>query len=410
MRRNALIVCILLLLALMSFRHPLQGDRISDKIQLNGFLSQGFIYTTKNDFIPQSSESGSFEFNEFALTISSDVSDKLRLGFQLLARDFGPIGNHTIKLDWGFADYRFSNAIGLRVGKIKTPIGLYNEIRDTDALYPMVVLPVSIYDEAFRPVFVAHNGIGLYGNLDIGLGRLNYHVFTGGINHPPDATYLSQIRNAINRGIAAYGMSISPLEMDTQAFYGGRLIWNLPVGLRLGGSLISMRGSFNGEMSSPMGSYTAFGKMKIKEGFFLSAEWTFGNFTLTSEYMELPVYLEMDMMGQVQTISDETQQGWYVSGSFLFGDNVTVYVTYDQFFQEKGDTEGESASSAGLPAYFGWQKDLVAGIRYDVNFNWTIKAECHFFDGVAKSAVFFPNFLEAEQKWFMLAGKISYNF
>mgnify|MGYP001550083260 FL=1 len=150
--------------------------------------------------------------------------------------------------------------------------------------------------------------------------------------------------------------------------------------------------------------------MKIKEGFFLSAEWSFGNFTLTSEYMELPVYLEMDLLGAVRTISDETQQGWYITGSFLFGDNVTIYLTYDQFYQNKDDRTGESAVQSGLPAFFGWQKDMVAGIRYDVNFNWTIKAECHFFDGVAKSAVFFPDFTSAEQKWFMVAGKISYNF
>ncbi|HLP58585.1 MAG TPA: hypothetical protein VK186_07145, partial [Candidatus Deferrimicrobium sp.] len=48
-------------------------ESISDRIQLNGFLSQGYVYTTKNDFIPQSSKNGSFEFNEAALSITADV-------------------------------------------------------------------------------------------------------------------------------------------------------------------------------------------------------------------------------------------------------------------------------------------------------------------------------------------------
>jgi hypothetical protein len=53
---------------------------------------------------------------------------------------------------------------------------------------------------------------------------------------------------------------------------------------------------------------------------------------------------------------------------------------------------------------------MVIGARFDINFNWTIKAEWHFIDGVAKSAVFFPDTFNAEQKWNMLALKLSYNF
>lgn len=412
MRRCTLFFGALAMLMILGNGSQLNAERISEKIQLNGFLSQGYVYSTHNDFLPQSSDSGSYEFSEFALTFSSDLSDKLRLGFQLLSRDFGPIGNHVVKLDWGFADYRFSKGFGLRVGKIKTPMGLYNEIRDTDALFPMVILPQSIYDESMRPVFVAYDGAGIYGIIPVGLGRLDYHLFSGGVNHPTDAPYLSQIRNAINRGMAPLGMSISPLKMDNQVFYGGRLIWNTPLeGMRLGFSLVNMRARFAGQMSIPMmGSVDVAGNMKIKNCFFLSAEWSIGNFTFSSEYMELPVALSMNLMNQLIPLSDETMQSWYVMGSYLFGDKLTLYVYYDQFYSDKGDSEGDSAAKAGLARFFGWQKDWVTGFRYDVSFNWTVKAECHFIDGVAKSAVFFPDFLHARQKWFMVAGKISYNF
>jgi hypothetical protein len=395
----------------MGYNH---AESISEKINLNGFLSQGYVYSTHNDFIPQSSRNGSFELNEFGLTFSADVSKKLRVGFQVLARDFGPMGNHQLKLDWGFADYRISNALGIRIGKIKAPFGLYNEIRDTDALYPMVILPQSIYDEAKRAVFVAYNGIGVHGSLDFGTGGLNYHFFTGGVNHPEVAPYMTQIQTAINTGMsmAGLGMSISPIAMDTQFYFGGRLIWRTPInGFRMGGSYLSLRSEFNSMLTVPlMGQMPVFGAMRIKDAFFLSAEWAIGNFTLSSEYMELPVQLFLTLFGQEMELLKEIQQGWYVMGSYVFNDKLTLYGFYDQFYADKGDTIGYSSIRLGNPGYYGWQKEWVAGLRYDVSFNWTIKVEYHIIDGLAKSYVFFVGMPETEQKWNMVAAKISYNF
>jgi hypothetical protein len=383
-------------------------ESISERIQLNGFLSQGYVYSTHNDFIPQSSKNGSFEMNEFALTISADVSKKLRLGFQLLARDLGRIGNHEIKLDWGFADYRVSNAFGIKVGKIKTPFGFYN----TDALFPMAVLPQSIYDESMRSVFIAYNGAGLYGNLDTGVGNLNYHLFFGGVNHPVDSPYMIQIGTAINAGLSEFGLSIDPIVMDTQMFYGGRVIWKTPLpGLRLGSSYVYLKTKFNSMMDIPGANpERVYGYMKVKHGFFLMGEWSIGNFTLTSEYMELPVEISLDLFGEHMILSDETMQGWYIMGSYLFGDKVTLYTYYDRFYADKGDTTGQSSIRLGNPAYFAWQKDLTMGLRFDISFNWTVKGEFHIIDGLSKSYVFNDDLTNTMQKWNLIAVKLSYNF
>ncbi len=388
-------------------------ESISERIQLNGFLSQGFVYSTHNDFIPQSSKNGSFEMNEAALAITADVSKKLRLGFQLLARDLGRIGNHQIQLDWGFAEYRFANAFSLRIGKIKTPFGFFNEFRDTDALFPMVVLPQSIYDESMRAVFIAYNGSAFCGNLNLGnAGSLNYHLFLGGVNHPLDAPYMIQIYTAVNVGLAPYGMSISPIIMDTQEFVGGRLIWKTPLpGLRLGGSFVHMKTKFNSMLTIPgLDPMKVYGHMKIDKGFFLSGEFNLGNFTLTSEYMELPVALSLDLTGQEETLSDEIMQGFYVMGSYLFGDKITLYSYYDRFYADKGDYEGLSSIRLGNPPYFAWQKDFTVGVRIDINFNWTLKVEWHTVNGLSKSYVFNDDLLNTKQKWNIFATKLSYNF
>ena len=414
MKRKAFILCLcgFIILVLWCGSRYVYGERISERIQLNGFISQGFIYSTHNDFIPQSSVDGSFQFSEIGLIFSVDVVEKLRIGCQFLARDFGPIGNYNVTLDWGFADYRFSNAFGIRVGKIKAPLGFYNEIRDTDTLFPMAVLPQSIYDESYRSVLLAYTGIGFHGDLDIGIGSLSYNLFTGGADHASDAPYLTQIRTAINRGLAQTGMSISPLQMETQAFLGGRLQWKTPIrGLRLGGTYAYLRARYEGDLTIPSGgTATTSGRARIKNYFVLSGEWAIGNFTLSSEYMELPVELYLELFGDELQLTDETQQGWYILGSYVFADRLTLYIYYDQFYQAKGDSEGNTAVRLGLPNFFGWQKDIVMGARYDISFNWTVKAEWHILDGVAKSAVFFSDIQNPRRKWNMLAVKISYNF
>ncbi|MCP5054610.1 MAG: hypothetical protein GY940_46010 [bacterium] len=411
MKKNVLCYSLFLILCCGSLSVSVMAEKVSERIQLNGFLSQGFVYTTENIFLPESGTNGSYEMNEFALTVSVDVTEKLRFGLQFLARDFGPIGNHKIELDWGFADYRFANEFGIRVGKIKTPIGFYNEIRDTDALYPVVILPQSIYDETLRPVFIAHNGLDIYGHLNFGAGGLDYHFFTGGMNHSSESPYLSDIQNSINVGIAEMGLSISPLEMDTRAFYGGRLIWKTPIrGLQLGGSLVNLKTRFNSQLTIPfVGVAPVSGSLDVKNAFLLSGRWAIGDFTVSAEYMELPALITLALTGQELEVSDNTLQGWYVMASYIFGDKLTLYSYYDQYYADKGDKEGLFSIRLGNPGYFSWQKDFVFGVRYDVNFNWTIKAEWHRVDGLGKS-VRFNNPLESEQKWNMIAARLSFNF
>jgi len=174
---------------------------------------------------------------------------------------------------------------------------------------------------------------------------------------------------------------------------------------------VYLKTRFHGSLSNPFSApITVFGSMKVSEFFFLSGEWTLGNFTLSTEYMELPPLLKLELFNEEILLTDEIQQSWYVMGSYVFADKLTLYGYYDRFLSDKGDSEGNSAVRLGLPNFFGWQKDIAFGARYDISFNWTVKAEYHIIDGVAKSAVFFPAYHEAKQKWNMLALKMSYNF
>ena len=74
-------------------------------LDIHGFLSQGYLQSDHNNFLADTEE-GTFEFREYAINASSNLTDQLRIGAQLFGRDFGDFGNDEIVLDWGFADFR----------------------------------------------------------------------------------------------------------------------------------------------------------------------------------------------------------------------------------------------------------------------------------------------------------------
>lgn len=113
-----------------------------DDFFISGFVSQGYLVTSENDYIVHNSRDGNFEFNEAALNVSIMPSDRRRVGMQLMARDFGQLGNNNLYLDWAYGDYRWRDCLGFRAGKVKLPMGFYNQGREIDMLRTSIFLPV----------------------------------------------------------------------------------------------------------------------------------------------------------------------------------------------------------------------------------------------------------------------------
>ena len=156
------------------------------EVEIHGFISQGYLKTDRNNYMADT-EDGTFQFNEMGINFQTRVSEKLKIGTQFIARDLGTIGNDEIKIDWAFADYRYSNIIGVRAGSLKIPIGFYNEARDVDSVRTNIILPPSIYAEEWRDVFVGLKGVGIYGRLP---GRVSYVLQNGTLDLPLDSGYM----------------------------------------------------------------------------------------------------------------------------------------------------------------------------------------------------------------------------
>ena len=136
-------------------------------IDIHGFASQGYLYSDENNFFTANTKDGTFAYNEVGINFSTQPIDDLRIGMQLFSRDLGEMGNNDITVDWALGDYRVKDWLGIRAGKIKRPLGLYNDVRDADMARTVIFLPQGIYPEIQRDVINAIQGAELYGNLPL---------------------------------------------------------------------------------------------------------------------------------------------------------------------------------------------------------------------------------------------------
>jgi hypothetical protein len=355
-----------------------------------------------NNFLAESKE-GTFQINEVGLTIASQVNDQLRLGLQVLSRDLGGDGNNEFRLDWGYADYHYADWLGVRMGKIKRPMGLYNEERDSDFLRPMAFLPQSIYDEVRRDMLVAYQGVGLYGNVPVSfLGDLDYQVFKGEFNFPDDSLFTLSLKENANAVAAKKGLlPFTDLKVTNKYVEGAWFVLNTGFeGLRLGVSFLKGKQELflNGNSLSQ-------GELTVKGRTICSLEYSVGKFTLASELGETD---RRQIILNTTNVDGKTLER-YIMATYEVSKHISLSAVYDEYYNDKHDRGGNSFVSQGKPAYLGWRKDLGLGLRYDVNSNWALKAEWHKVDGGALyMTVLNPNGVQRDWNYMIL--KSSFNF
>ncbi len=157
-----------LLLALLSLGGVRLAGQSLEDLQIHGFATQGFLYSSHNNYLTMSSSKGSLQWTEGAISLNDSLSDNLRLGMQLHMYQMGQIGGPNVVIDWASGDYRLNDQLGFRAGKVKLPMGLYNDSQDVDSLFLWVLLPESIYPVDNRDFDLALLGAEAYGEQSLG--------------------------------------------------------------------------------------------------------------------------------------------------------------------------------------------------------------------------------------------------
>ncbi len=356
-----ILVCILLLLANSNvYAADLQ------KIQVHGFISQGYLLSDQYDYITANTEDGTFEFNEFGINGMVQITDDLRVGMQLLSRDLGEIGNNDVKIDWAYADYSFKNWLGIRAGRMKMKYGLYNQSRDIDAARTSLFLPTSVYfDESFRSIVSTITGVGIYGFLP---GNISYEIQVG----------------------AADMSDAEGIESDSDNFAAG-LEWETPLeGLKIGASY------------NRIGSSSDTYKSKVRTPV-LSVEYLNGRFRAASEYKQT----KLDMLiGGINY--GATSEDYYIDMSYQFTDWFALGTCYSVAYNDKDDRDGDSYEAMGMPSAMAWLKDFSLTARFDINEYWLVKLEGHAMNGLKGAAI--GDETDPDKNWFLFGIKTTVSF
>jgi hypothetical protein len=210
-------------------------------VQVHSFGSQGFVTSSNNNYLTMDSKDGSFAFTDVGANISMPVTDKFRVGAQFYTRNVGNLGNWGPTLDWVMGDYKFKDWLGVRAGKVKTVLGLYNDTQDMEFLHTWALVPQATYPLDTRGDTIAHLGADIYGNIALKrLGSFSYTLYGGHRPSDPKGGYVYSL-DAPQNGSSSNAAIPSNRSVDSYGgpVYGSDLRWTTPVkGVVAGVSLL----------------------------------------------------------------------------------------------------------------------------------------------------------------------------
>jgi len=322
-------------------------------LQIHAFVGQGYIRTTKNNYLVQDSTRGSFEFTEVGVNFTQSLTDNLRTGIQLFARQLGKDGDFRARMDWFYLDYRFADWLGLRAGRTKIPFGLYNEVNDIDSARVPILLPQAVYPIINRNILLAQTGAELYGYLALGqAGGLEYRIYGGTLFADPPVLGPGAVLN----------------KYEARYLAGARLLWETPLdGLRVGGNVQALRLDTNLTISLPSGMPLTIEEDVPFRLWLASAEYAAHDLLLAAEFGHW--HADVDITGMPQ--ASVTNQRFYGMASYRIAPWFSPGVYYSSLLTDEHKPLTRD----------NYQHDLAATLRFDINPYWLLKLEGHYIDG-----------------------------
>jgi len=321
-----------------------------NNVQIHGFGGWGYGRTDGNNYII-GSEKGEFRNINFSLNLTARPYENLTINTQAIWET--DINNQTVQLDYAFAEWRFSDLFQFRIGKIKTPFGIYTEVFDVGTTRPFYSLPQSLYGTPGL-VTKSYLGIGLSGSqfydsdwglqYDLYMGQLFLRKYT---SPRPD--------NLIESGI---------IEPNLRDMIGLRLTFFAPVsGLRFGMSGYSGEVFFELEDELLNDYFGISGRHNIINVF---AEYLSDSWMIRSEYT------------LVHTLDTEVvdASGFYFEPAYNLDENWQVSLLYGQARFALLDPRFVLLTNTTVD-----HEEFAFGLNYRFNPFFVLKSSLHVVDG-----------------------------
>ena len=325
------------------------AEKIIDDVKLSGYGS--FTYQVSDDEVGYGAgkdvdginDNGSFNGSKIAFNLLVPVSEKLEVKTQIIA--VHEVDDFDLKIDWAFALLQF-DSFDLRVGKIKYPVGMFNEFIDTGYAYNWITPPQVIYSELGRA----------------GMG-------TGGPIIGPQATRESFIGVDLSRVDELGSVTLSQDYFLGQVDLEDMSIIEL-MGINISAkisNLIEINASYyQGNMALDDTTDAMFDAMNKQRhsAFLIGLKTRFGKWEVLAEAAKV----EMDVVGipagMMVAMFDEMKESnsYYVTLSYQFSDVLLPYVSLEALKKGKDETRDE-------------QTTTMIGLRWDYHEKAAMKFE-----------------------------------
>ncbi len=380
---------------------------LSENASIHGFLTQTAIRTSDNNFYGESNDQWSFGLTEIGLNLFYQPLQNLGFSFQGLYRRAGEVDTGSLELDYGFADLTLHNyqhgRFGLRVGRVKNPLGLYNETRDVAFTRPSIILPQGIYYDRNRSLFISLDGAQLYAQHQINNSNLSIKLNAGRARNDNDEL----LRTAI-----PYPTPVIPVyptgELTTNTSstsFAGQLNYSINEGryvfaLSYADTFLEYKPGINDLFSD--------GSMHYKP-LIGSAQFNGEKLSLTFEYLKL--FNEFKDFGPLYPDYSPVSESWYVQADYRLKNKWKVYARYSEDYLDIDDKNGNRNASIGLPAHMVFAKDTMVGLRWDINPSIMLQAEYHSMNGTSwLTSADNPDRSKTRQHWDIFAFQASFRF
>jgi len=368
-----------------------------DHIQIHGFATQGFFYSSNNNYLSADSSKGSFQWTDGAVSFSDSISDKLRVGVQLHMYQLGQFGGPNIQVDWASGDYKLSDHFGFRAGKIKTPLGLFNDSQDVDAVHLWALLPQSIYPTDNRSFTLSQLGGEFYGSAGLGkhAGTLVYRGYAGYRPMDLNGGYVKSIDLALIPIDQAIGQPVTSISTAPGGkVFGGDIRWQTPLkGLLVGSSAFveGLDGSA-GAVAFHLSPDT------VTQEY---AQFERGRFYAAGEVKRQPINFSA-VAGPIVIPYPLDWRSWYVMTSFRVVERFQIGTYYSHFVSAGAGSDTSLAAN--------YSKDWTISGRYDFNSYFYAKLEEHFVHGTELGYYADTNPTGLQPRSNILAAKIGFSF
>jgi len=336
------------------------------KLQFHGLVAQGGLLSSHNNYLTAKTSQGSTQWTEAALNLSGTVADNFRAGIQLHTYRLGELGQLKLDIDWAYGDYRLREWIGFRAGKVKTPLGLFNDTQDIDNLHLWSLLPQGIYPADNRSWTLAHTGGDLYGRADLppGFGSVSYQGYFGSRTADSEGGYFKAAADA-------------GLPVEAGAFgrlYGGDLRWRTPLRGLTAGASVGLA-DVTGHVVVPKVPLPVTIQSTSDTNTAVYGEYEHGKFYAAGEFRRRIWNLaQPDFRIQVASLDS---RAWYVMGTYRVHPKLNLGAYYSHFEYAR------LVAVAPIAPGGAYGDDWVAAARIDPNPYLYLKLEAHYLNGNA---------------------------